>query len=81
MACLMVTTISEIVLPTFKFVCYLAAITESPKSYSVNQISLRGDLRSDLISMFEDDHVLRHFNRLFDGKGMSQLLSGDKEVI
>ena len=59
---------------------YLAAITESPKSYSVEQQDLHGDLRSDLLSMFEGDHILRHFNRLFDGKGISLLISGDKEV-
>lgn len=55
-------------------------ITESSKSYSVDQYGLYGDLRSDLMSMFEGDHVLRYFNRLFDGKGISLLLSGDKEV-
>ena len=58
----------------------LDVITESSKSYSVDQYDLYGDLRSDLMSMFEGDHVLRYFNRLFDGKGISLLLSGDKEV-
>lgn len=61
------------------FVC-LATVVQSSKSYSVNQHGLHGDLRSDLISMFEGDHVLRYFNRLFDGKGISLSLSGDKEV-
>ena len=55
-------------------------ITESSNSYSVDQYGLYGDLRSDLMSMFEGDHVLRYFNRLFDGKGISLLLSADKEV-
>ena len=59
----------------------LVAITESSKSYSVDQHGLHGDLRSDLMAMFEGDHVLRYFNRLFDGKGTSLLLSGDKQVI
>ena len=58
----------------------LDTITESFKSYSVDQRGLYGELHSDLMSMFEGDHVLRHFNRLFNGKGISLLLSGDKEV-
>lgn len=58
----------------------LAAVAESSKSYPVDQYDLHGDLRSDLITMFEGDHVLHHFNKLFNSKGISLLLSGDKEV-
>lgn len=59
---------------------FLDVITESSKSYSVDQHGLHGDLRSDLMSMFNGDHVLHYFSRLFDGKGTSLLFSGDEGV-
>ena len=53
---------------------------ESSKTYSVNQRNLLGDLRSDVLTMFQGDNILHHFSRLFDGKGVSLSMSGDQEV-
>lgn len=62
------------------FILLLVTVVESSKSYSVNQKGLHGDLHSDLVSVFKNDNILQYFSRMFDGKGITLALSGDKEV-
>lgn len=58
----------------------IAPMIESSKTYSVNQHKLLSDFRSDMLTMFQGDSILRYFTRLFDGKGVSLALSGDEDV-
>ena len=52
----------------------------STQSYNVDQIGLTGIPSEDSSIMFNDDNIMTHFQKLFDGQSLSKTLSASHSL-